>query len=71
MHAGDARDLLHVVALDLAVGDQLEAEVAVEGDRPVDVGDRQGEVVDACDQGRPLPGLPETFPLGVLTSART
>ena len=49
VRAGNARDALHVVTLDLAVGDDLEAEVAVEGDRPVDVGDRERKVVDAMD----------------------
>ena len=40
-----ARDLLDVVALDLAVRDELESEVAVEGKRALQVGDRQREVM--------------------------
>jgi hypothetical protein len=53
VRAGDARDLLDVAALDLAVRDELEAEVAVEVQRGLEVGDRQREVMYPRDQDEP------------------
>src|SRR5581483_4313533 len=54
VRARDARDLLDVAALDLPVGDEREAEAAVEVERAVGVGDRQREVVDARDHSECL-----------------
>jgi hypothetical protein len=54
---GNARDHLHVVPVDLPVGDELEAELPVEGHRTIHVGDAQREMVDARDHGPPLPVL--------------